>query len=372
MRVRWLAAVFALGLVASACGNDGDATGGPGGETGGTQPGEGLRVAFVYDGEIDDGGWNEAHRSGAQQVQDALPAAEFTHIESIAPGDQARATFEDLASQEYDLIVGTTFFHDDVFTVAPDFPDVKFVSWATYETAENIGGYDAASEEGRYLDGIIAGSVTESNVIGYPAGFPLPEAVRAINTFTLGALSVNPDVKVIPVYINSWYDPPKEREAAQSLVDRGADVLAHELNSPAVASVAVNNGIYHMGYGWDQSARGPESWLGSFTFNWGPYYLSQAQAVLDGTWEPELYYGGIAADIIGQAPTGPAVPESATDLVAETEGEIAAGAFDIFAGPITDNQGNVEIPEGETVPFEERVTCCNWYVQGVQGEVPAS
>ena len=370
MRTRLLAAMLTLGLVGTACGSDGNSTGEPSGSA--AQAGEGLRVAFIYDGSIDDGGWNSAHRSGAQYLQDQLPGAEVTHVENIAPGDQARATLEDLATQGYDLIVGTTFYHDDVFAVAPDFPDVKFVSWATYETADNVGGYDAASEEGRYLDGIIAGSVTKSNIIGYPAGFPLPEAVRSIDTFTLGARSVNPDVKVIPVYINSWYDPPKEREAAQSLVDAGADVLVHELNSPAVASVAVNSDVYHMGYGWDQSARGPERCLGSFTFNWGPYYLSQAQAILDGTWKPELYYGGIADDIIDEAPTGPAVPQSATDLVAKIRGEIANGTFDIFGGPITDNKGEVKIPEGGSVQFDERVTCCDWYVQGIKGDVPAS
>ena len=370
MRIRLLAAVLTLGLIGAACGSDDNPTGEPSGSA--AQAGDGLRVAFIYDGAIDDGGWNSAHRAGAQYLQDHLPGAEITHVENIAPGDQARATLEDLATQGYDLIVGTTFYHDDVFAVAPDFPDVKFVSWATYETADNIGGYDAASEEGRYLDGIIAGSVTKSNIIGYPAGFPIPEAVRSIDTFTLGARSVNPDVKVIPVYVNSWYDPPKEREAAQSLVDAGADVLVHELNSPAVASVAVKSGIYHMGYGWDQSARGPDSWLGSFTFNWGPYYLSQAQAILDGTWKPELYYGGIAADIIDEAPTGPAVPQSATDLVTKIRGEIADGTFDIFGGPITDNKGEVKIPEGGSVQFDERVTCCDWYVQGIQGDVPAS
>lgn len=368
MRARGIALVFAATLVMAACGGDGGADGDTDGGAEG-QAGEGLSIAFVFDGAIDDGGWNTGHDLGRQYVEQELPGADTVAIEQIAPGDQARATFEDLATEGYDLVVGTTFYHDDVFAVAPDFPDTRFVSWATYETAENIGGYDLATEDGRYLDGIVAGSVTETNEIGYPGGFPIEEVVRGINAFTLGAQSVNPDVSVIPLMINSWYDPPRERQAAESLADAGADILVHELNSPAVASVAEKRGIWHMGYGLDQSSRAPESWLGSFTFEWGPYYLDQAQAVLDGTWEPAIFYGGLKDGMIGLSPFGPDVPQDVIDLVEQKRDEIANGTLDIFAGPIRDNTGKVQIEEGDTLAFDERTTCCQWYVEGVEGSV---
>ncbi|MGQ0670770.1 MAG: BMP family ABC transporter substrate-binding protein [Actinomycetota bacterium] len=369
----WFAAMLSFALVAAACGGDeGGGGGGGGGGVGGDgdQPGEGHRVAFVYDGTIDDGGWNEGHDAGRQYLIQNLPGVETTTVEEIAPGDQAQATFEDLATEGYDLIIGTTFYHDDVFAVAPDFPDTKFVSWAGYETAENIGAYDLATEDGRYLDGIVAGSMTKTNIIGYPAGFPIEEVVRGINAFTLGAQTVNSDVKVIPVWINSWYDPPKERQASESLVDAGADVLVGEVNSPAMQSVAEKRGVYAIGYGWDQSSRSPNVWLSSFTFQWGPYYLSQAQAILDGVWQPEIFYGGLADGGIGLSPFGPDVPQDVIDLVEQKREEIANGTFDIFAGPIYDNEGNIAVPDGETIPFDERTTCCKWLAEGVEGTVP--
>jgi len=325
----------------------------------------------VYDGAVDDGGWNQAHDQGRQYVVDNLPGVETTNLEQIAPGDQARAAFEDLASQGYDLIVGTTFYQDDVLAVAPDFPDTKFVSWAGFTTADNVGAYDLATEDGRYLDGIVAGSLTKANVIGYPAGFPIEEVARGINAFTLGAQSVNPDIKVIPVWINSWYDPPKERQASESLVDAGADILVGEVNSPAMQSVAQKRNVYAIGYGWDSSARSPDVWLSSFTFVWGPYYLAEATAILDGSWKPQLFYGGLRDGGIGLSTFGPAVPQTVIDLVQQKKDEIASGTLDFFAGPIYDNQGNLVIAGGQTISIEERSACCKWLAKGVDGSIPA-
>ena len=211
-----------------------------------------------------------------------------------------------------------------------------------------------------------------ANVIGYPAGFPIEEVVRGINAFVLGMHEVNSDARVIPLWINSWFDPPKEREASEALVEAGADILVHELNSPAMASVAQRRGIYHMGYAWDQSAwseDNPESWLGSFTFDWGPYYVSQVEAVLDGTWTAERYYGALTDGVIGLASFGPEVPEDVVDLVHERRQQIEDGTLDVFAGPIHDNEGNLVVPEGETIPVEERTACCDWLIDGVDGSI---
>ena len=368
MRTRWFGVVVVMALVAAACGGGGeDGGGGTGG--GGNQPGEGVKVAFVYDGAIDDGGWNTSHDAGRKYLEENFPGVETTTLEEIAPGDQARGTFEDLATQGFDLIVGTTFFQDDVKAVAPNYPDTKFISWGGWETGDNYGAYSLATEDGRYLDGLVAGSMTKTNIIGYPGGFPIEEVVRGVDAFTRGVREVNPDAKVIAVWTNSWYDPPKERQAAESLVDAGADIIVHELNSPAVASVAQRRGIWHMGYGWDQSARAPESWLGSFTFDWGPYYLAQAKAIADGTWSPSVYYGGIADGVVGLAPFGPDVPQSVIDLVEKRRDEIANGTFDVLAGPLVDNHGKVQVAEGDTIPIEDRAACCTWLLEGVEGSV---
>ena len=367
MRTRWLATLLTLGLIAAGCGDDGGGTDEPPDTEG--QAGEGIRVAFVYDGTIDDGGWNTSHDAGRQYLEQELPGVETVTIEEIAPGDQARATFEDFATQGYDLVVGTTFYQDDVLAVGEDFPETKFLAWGGWLTGENVGQYSLATEDGRYLDGLIAGSVTEANTIGYPAGFPIEEVVRGINAFTRGVREVNPDATVVPLYTNSWYDPPKERQASESLVDAGADILVHELNSPAVASVAEKRGVWHMGYGWDQSARAPESWLGSFTFDWGPYYVSQVQTLIDGTWTGEVYYGGLADGVVGLAPFGPDVPQNVIDLVEQRRQAIASGQFDVLAGPIVDNTGKVVVAEGETIPVADRAACCTWLIEGVEGSL---
>jgi basic membrane protein A and related proteins len=371
---RLLAAMTVVGLFAVACASESGTGGSSGTASGsGSQAGSGLKIAFVYTGAIDNGGWDTGHYNGAQEIAAKFPGIKITNVQNINYGDQARNTFTDLATQGYNLIVGTSFYQDDMLPVASQFPDTKFLCNQCYKTAANVGDYEGASEEGRYLDGIIAGSVTKSNIIGYPAGFPIPEVVRGINAFTLGAQSVNPNVKVVPVYINSWYDPPTERQAAESLVTNGADILVFELNSTAVSSVAEREGVYFMGYGWDQSQRvSPNTWLGSFTFNWGPYYVSQAQALIDGTWKPEQFRGHIADGMIDTAPTGSAVPAEAVAKMEQAKADIASGKLDIFAGPITDNQGATKVAEGDTIPLDQRSACCDWYVQGVEGTVPSS
>jgi basic membrane protein A len=331
--------------------------------------GSGYSVAFVFDLFIEDGGWNTTHYRGVQAVQEAFPGLEVQVIEEISPGPAATNAFEDLAAEGVDMIVGTTYFMPDVMPVAEQYPDTKFLTWAGWETADNVGHFDGATEDGRYLDGLIAGSVTESGVIGYPAGYPIEEVNRALNAFTIGVREVNPDAVVQVVYINSWYDPPVEQQAAEALANGGADVLAHELNSPAVASVAEDRGLNIIGYSSDRSEVAPNAWLSSFTFEWGPYYIDQVQQMIDGTWEPALTYGGLQAGMIGNSPYGKDVTDEMLALVNERRQQILDGTFDYFAGPIMDNEGNVQVPEGGTIPFEERTTCCLWLIEGVEGSI---
>lgn len=371
--------LMALALVAAACGDDEaeeaapTTTAAPATTAAPTTeaPAEPLRIAFMYDGEIDDGGWNEAHENGRQYLIANMDGIETTFVENLSPGSEFQAAFEDFGSQGYDLVICTTWCQDDVLVVAPDYPDTVYLSWGGYQTAPNVGHFDGATEDGRYLDGLVAGSQPGVDLIGYVGGFAIEEVVRGVNAFMIGAREINPDVETQVVWVNSWYDPAAEQQAAQALVDAGADLLAAEVNAPAVASVAEASGIGYIHYGIDGSGLAPNSWLSGFTFNWGPYYLSQAQALADGTWEPALSYGGLRDGVVGMSPFGDAVTAETIALVEQRRQEIVDGTFDYFAGPITDNQGNVVIAEGATVPWEERTLCCQWLIEGVIGEIPA-
>ena len=331
--------------------------------------GSGFSVAFVFDGFVDDGGWNSTHYRAVQQVQEALPGLDVQVVEEVSPGPSATNAFEDLAEAGADMVIATGFYQPDVEPVAAEYPDTIFLTWAGWTTTDNMGHFDAATEDGRYLDGLIAGSITETGVIGYPAGFPIEEVNRALNAFTIGVREINPDAVVQVVYINSWYDPPAEQQAAVALANGGADLLAHEMNSPAVASVAEDRGLHIIGYTSDRSEVAPNAWLSSFTFEWGPYYIDQVKSMIDGTWEPALTYGGLADGMIGNGPYGPDVTDEILALVDERRQQIIDGTFDYFAGPLVDNEGNVQVPEGGTIPFEERTLCCLWLIEGIEGSV---
>lgn len=329
-----------------------------------------LKVVLILDGSAEDGGWNTAHVRGGEEIKTTFPGSTVEYVEEVAPGQTATNAFEDAVASGADVVIGTTFYQDDMMDVAAANPDVVFLTWAGYETAPNVGHFDGASEDGRYLDGIVAGSLTKSNIIGYAAGFPFNEVNRAINAFTLGAKSVNPDVEVQVVYVNTWFDPAVEQQAADALVNAGADVLAHEVGSQVYATVAAKAGGYVIGYTNDWSEIEPEAWASSFLYNWGGYYVSQVQAVVDDTWEPAITFGGLKDGFIDFAPYGPAVTPEIIAKVEEVKATIADGSFDMFAGPISDNAGNVVIAEGDTVAFESRIDCCQWLVEGVVGEIP--
>lgn len=325
---------------------------------------------MILDGTIDDGGWSNAHYKGGEAIAAAFPGSTVDYVEEIAPGQTATNAFEDAVASGADVVIGATFYQDDMMGVAEANPDVVFLTWAGYEIAPNVGHFDGASEDGRYLDGIVAGSLTESNIIGYAVGFPYNEVNRAVNAFTLGAQSVNPDVEVKVVYVNTWFDPAVEQQAAEALVNAGADVLAHEVGAQVYATVAAQAGGYVIGYTNDWSQIEPEAWASSFLYDWAPYYVSQVQAVVDGTWEPAITFGGLADGFIGFAPYGPSVtPEILAEVDAAKAG-IIDGSLDMFAGPIYDNAGNLVIAEGETIPFDQRIECCQWLVEGVSGEIP--
>lgn len=376
-----IALLLSLSMVAAACGgsdtadvastSDESSESDSGGSDASGEDFSDFKVVMVLDGSAEDGGWNTTHLRAGPKIEAAFPGIDFSFVEEIEPGQPATNAFQDAIDADADVILATTFYQFDMIDLADENPDVVFLTWAGFEPQPNVGHFTQASEDGRYMDGIVAGSLTESNIIGYPVGFPFEEVNRALNAFTLGVREVNPDAEVRAVYLNTWFDPAIEQQAAEALANAGADVIAHEVGSQVYATVMAQNGGHVIGYTNDWSDFEPEAWASSLIFDWSTYYIEQIQDVIDGTFEPGISYGGLKEGWIDFAPYGPDVTQETLDLIDERTQGIIDGTFDMFAGPISDNQGNIVIAEGETIPFEERSLCCQWLVEGIVGEIPA-
>jgi basic membrane protein A len=369
MRGRFAVAALltSLALLAAACGDDAE-PGTPDGEDGG---GDVVKAAFVYIGPPGDGGWTYQHEQGRLFLEEQLgDQVETTKVESVpeTPSDATRVIRQ--LAQTNDIVFTTSFgYMDPTLTVATEFPDVYFEHASGYKSADNMGNYFGAMEEGRYLSGMAAAGVTESNVLGFVAAFPIPEVIRGINAFTLGARAVNPDVTVKVVWTSTWYDPAKERAAAESLLDAGADVLAQHEDSPATGQAAEERGAYWVGYDSDMRRFAEGAFLTAPVWDWGPYYVSRVQAILDGTWETDSYYGSMADGMIQLAPMSDLVPTETQQLVNDRAAEITAGEFAVLGGPIADQSGEVRIAEGETMTLADALAW-DWFVQGVEGDIP--
>jgi basic membrane protein A and related proteins len=275
--------------------------------------------------------------------------------------------FEDLAREGYDLIFGTSFgFMDAMEAVAPQFPDIVFEHCSGYKGGENFGNYFGAMEEPRYLSGMAAGAVSETGRLGYVAAFPIPEVIRGINAFTLGAREVNPEVTVEVVWTSTWFDPAVEKEAAESLLDRGVDVVAQHQDTPSPGQAAEERGAFWVGYNSDMSRFAPEAWLTAPVWDWGPYYVETAEMVWEGTWEPREVYGSMADGTVGLADFGPAVDADTQALIAERAEEIISGAFAPFTGPLRDQAGEERVAEGVAMPLGDLLSI-DWFVEGVIG-----
>lgn len=353
----WLAVVLVLALVAAACG-DGDADGTTttaGGDPGTTAAaGEPLRVAFVYVGPVGDAGWTWAHDQGRLQLEAEVANVETKFLESIPEGSESQRVFEELAADGFDLIFGTSFgYMDPMLAAAEKYPDTVFMHGTGYKTSANMGTYFGAAEEGRYLTGMAAGDATESNLVGYVAAFPIPEVLRGINAFALGVKEVNPDAKVQVVWSNTWLDPNLERQAAEALLDGGADVLAMHQDTPATGQAAEGVGAKWVGYNSDGERFAPEAWLTAPVWNWGPFYVATAEQVRNGTWVSEQFYGDMAGGMVDIAPFGASVSQEVQDLILERKAQIIDGSFEVFAGPIVDQDGTERYAEGVVAPLGE-------------------
>lgn len=342
-RWRWLALLAVLALVVAACGDD---SGDSGSDTTASPDtteaaGDPLKVAFVHVGPVADKGWSWAHDQGAQFVKENLGAGvEITTLESIPEGSDSQRVFEDLAADGNQLIFGTSFgYMEPMLAAAENYPDVTFMHATGFMTSDNMGNYFGAAEEGRYLSGMAAGAATETNLVGYVAAFPIPEVLRGINAFTLGAQEINPDVEVQVVWTSTWFDPPVESAAAESLLDAGADVIAMHQDSAAPGQAAEAAGAKWVGYNTDMEEFAPDAWLTAAIWDWGPYYLATTEAVIDGSWQSEAFYGDMAGGMVDIAPFGASVDGDTSALIEERKAEIIAGDFAIFPDPIVNQDG---------------------------------
>jgi basic membrane protein A and related proteins len=332
--------------------------------------GEPLGVAFVYVGPAGDAGWTFQHDEGRKAIEEEFgDAVEVTFLESVPEGAESERVFEDLARQGNDLIFGTSFgYMEQMAAVSERFPDVAFEHATGFMTTDNLANYFGAAEEGRYLEGMAAAAASETGELGYVAAFPIPEVVRGINAYTLGAQSVNPDATVRVLWTSTWYDPEVEGQAAESLLDAGVDVLGMHQDSPAVGQAAEAAGAGWTGYHSDMERFAPEAWLTATTWDWAPYYVSRVQAVMDGTWEPHSFYGDMADGMVSLAPFGDRVPAEVQTEIEGVRQSIVGGSFAPFTGPITDQDGEERAADGEEIPLETLLEM-DWFVEGVIGSV---
>ena len=330
-----------------------------------------LKIAFAYVGPVGDGGWTFAHDNARKALEKEFGDRIVTSfVESVPESADAERVIRDMAGQGNKLIFGTTFgYMEPMLKVAADHPDVKFEHATGYKTAENMRTYDSRTYEGAYMAGVIAGKMTQSNTLGVVASIPIPEVVRNINSFTLGAQSTNPKITTKVVWVNEWFNPPKETEAATALINGGADILFQNTDSSAVLQTAEKMG--KRGFGWDSdmTAYGPKAHLGSAIIDWAPYYIKAVGEALDGKWATGQTWWGVKEGAIDLVSLAADVPEDAKAKLEDVRSGLKAGTYNIWKGPISDNTGKEVLAEG-TVADDKFLGGINWYVKGVEGKVP--
>ena len=332
---------------------------------------EPLKVGFVYVGPIGDHGWSYQHDQGRLSVEKEFgDKVKTTYVENVAEGADAERVINNLAKTGHRLIFTTSFgFMNPTAKVAKRYPDVVFEHATGYKTGKNLGTYVSKTFEGRYVAGYVAAKVTKTNKIGYIASFPIPEVIRDINAVQLALNEYNPEAELKIIWVSSWFDPGKEADAANAMMDQGVDVILQHTDSPAAMQAAERRGVYAVGQASDMSAFGPNAHLLSVVDEWGPHYIKTTQAVMDGTWESGAAVEGMAEGAIVIPGFNESLPE---DVVAHAE-ELIAGIKDgsvyPFTGPLTDNKGEVRVPEGTSMSFAD-LEKMDWYVEGIDAEIP--
>lgn len=376
MRLRRLSALLlALMLVLAACGDTAD-------ESTETETTEGtetteattdddaLSVAFVYVAPIGDLGWTYSHEQGRLAVE-AMDGVETSFIENVPEGPDAERVIRDFAQGGADVIITTSFgFMDPTLTVAAEFPDAQFVHISGFKSADNMSNVFGRMYQPRYLSGMAAGAQTDSNIIGYVAAFPIPEVIRGINAFTLGAQAVNPDVEVRVVWTNTWFGPPEEKEAAEALLAAGADVIAQHQDTTEPQKAASDAGGFAVGYNTDSREFVGDALLTAPVWNWAAKYTSIVEEVQAGTYQgDESYWGGLDSGLVDLGSFGPSVSEETIALIDAKKAEMVDGTFDVFCGPITAQDGSEAVADGECLD-DGAMLGMFFFVEGVVGEIP--
>jgi basic membrane protein A len=328
-------------------------------------------VAFVYLGNPGDAGWTYAHDQGSKEAEAQFgKKIKITRVEDVPESADSERVFRDLANKGNKIIFGTSFGYQDFeLKVAKDFPDTVFLHATGYKKAKNFGTYDVRMYQGAYLAGIVAGHMTKTNTLGFVASVPIPEVVRNINAYTLGARSVNPKVHTKVIWINSWFDPGKEKQAAETLIGQGADVLLQNTDSSATLATAEEKHVHAFGWDSDMKKFGPDAALGSVVAHWGVYYRAVIAQVLDGKWKNDPIWWGLPQQAVDLEDLNPAVPAAVLQDEKNARSAIASGKRDVFTGPIKDQSGAVKVPAGKTLTDPE-LQRLNWYVEGVDGSLP--
>ena len=334
---------------------------------------EPFKVAFIYPGPHNDGGWSQAHEEGRLAVEKALgDKVETTYKENVFSNASVPQIVAGLVREGYKMIFGCSFgnFENGVNGLLyKKYPDVLFEQATGAQIKKNQSEYFGAGEDTVYLSGMAAGAASKKGLIGYVVPFGIPEVVRHINAFTLGAQATHPGAKVKLIWTNAWYSPPKEAAAAKNLIAAGVDVLGQNVDSPQAGVVSESKGIPWVGYDSDASKSAPKQWLTAATYNWSPYYVKRVKAAINGTWKPGFYYGTIKDGFTGLAPYGPKVTAKTKAAIAAKRSAIVSGKFNVFTGPLYDQKGKVAVPAGKTLKVLPDLYSMQWLVKGVIGKI---
>jgi simple sugar transport system substrate-binding protein len=326
-------------------------------------------VGFVYVSPIGDAGWTYQHDLGRLQLEKETGVT-TSYVENVAEGADAERVIREMAKRGDKVIFATSFgYMNYALKVSKRFPKTAFVHATGYKLGKNMGLVNARFYEGRYLTGVIAGEMTKSNILGYVAAFPIPEVLQGINAFIKGARSVNPEVELRVIWVNSWYDPGKERQAAITLISQGSDMITHHTDSTAVVQAAEEEGVYAFGYHSDMSKYGPRAHLTSTTHHWGDYYVQTIKQVQEGSWSPVSVWGGYPRGMIKLAPLNDIIPEALQNRIRTMESQLRERSLHPFAGPVVDQSGSIIVPEGKNMTDDE-LNKMNYYLQGVVSTIP--
>jgi basic membrane protein A len=331
-----------------------------------------LKIGFIYLGPIGDLGWTYQHDLGRKAMEQALgDKIETTYVENVPESADAERSIEQLVRTGHKLIFATSFgYMDPELKIANKYPNVFFENCAGFKRAKNMSTYDRRDYEGRYVQGQIAAKMSKTGIIGYIVPFPIPPVISNINAMMLGAQSVRPDIKIKIIWVNTWFDPGKEADAAKTLIDQGADIITQHTDSPAPTQIAEQRGVHSFGADTDMTKFGPHAQLTAVTNSWGGYYTKHAEAVLDGTWKSEDTFGGLDSGMVVMAPYAN-MPDDVKKLAMDTEADIKSGKLNVFKCPITSQDGKaVECKGGDHLDIGQ-VRSMNWYVKGIDDKLPS-